>query len=159
MKTLKSLEKQIAKLEQHFHPIRDPNLILPLPVTDAVRNNLAPNERIVEDYYQDTGGETVMWEERVTTDPSDMGKDFPHGAWDRRRFDADYRRSHQVTHIVWERKTRAKTPATPNLKPKERIKAEESLDSVLAREEEYNSHTRESGEDTPSPSTSLLDGS
>jgi hypothetical protein len=117
--SLKNMEKQIAKLEKGFHPVHDPKIIVPEPLSDAARKKVKPNERIVEDYYQEPDGRTVIWKERITADPSDMGKDFPHGSWDRRILDAHYRRPGQITRIVCERKTRAVIPATQSLKIEE----------------------------------------
>src|ERR1700733_6675989 len=98
---LKNIEKQLAKLEKGFHPVHDPRIIISELLNDADRKNVKPNERIVEDYYQEPDGRTVIWKERITADPSDLGKDFPHGSWDRRELDAYYRRPHQITRIVW----------------------------------------------------------
>src|ERR1700735_4926867 len=139
-KNLKNVEKQIAKLEKGFYPVHDPNIIIPELLSDAARKNLKPNERIVEDYYQNADGGTVIWKERITADPSDMGKDFPHGCWDRRILDAIYRVPHQVTRTVWERKTRTVTPVTQSLRIEE-IKPpidDGSLERILAEEEEWN---------------------
>src|ERR1700683_281838 len=55
---LKNIEKQLAKLEKGFHPVHDPKIIIPEPLSDADRKNVKPNERIVEDYYQNADGGT-----------------------------------------------------------------------------------------------------
>ena len=138
--SLKNMEKQIAKLEKGFHPVHDPNIIVPERLSDADRKNVKPNERIVEDYYQEPDGRTVIWKERITADPSDMGKDFPHGSWDRRIFDAHHRHPGQITRIVCERKTRAIAKDKPqSVEIKEVAPIEiKSLFQILKEEEEGN---------------------
>jgi hypothetical protein len=138
--TFKSMEKQIAKLEQRFHPApQDPHNLYSETLDQATRDGLAPNERIVEDYYQDADGGTVISRERVTSDPSDTGKNIPHGRWDREKLYARFRHTY-IGGITWEKKTRV-VEGTQNLKVDEQIEANESLDSILGREEECDSPT------------------
>jgi hypothetical protein len=133
-KNLKTLEQQLVKLDQDFHRNHDPNLMFDVGVSQDVRDDLAPNERVVEDHFQNADGETVITLGRVTANPSDMGKDFAHGSWDRDRLYARFRHT-IINGISWERPQRV-IPAIQMLKPEEPIVAPESLDSILASEEE-----------------------
>jgi hypothetical protein len=65
------------------------------------RDALAQNERVVEDYYKNAAGETVIIAERISADPSDTAKDFPHGSWDPSYLYALNRNPPQYTGITW----------------------------------------------------------
>ena len=155
-KNLKSIEKQIAKLEQGFNRHQDPNLTFRESLGQAVHAGLAPNERIVEDYYQAADGITLITLERVTADPSDMGKDVPHGSWDHNKLYARFRHTPIRSICLREKSERLaggtqnpKVPATQSLKIEETkaLIGDESLDSILAREEECDSQTPWPGDD------------
>jgi hypothetical protein len=145
-KNLKSIEEQIAKLEQGFNRHHDPHLKFCHRLGQAVYAGLAPNERIVPDYYQAADGVTLITLERVTADPSDMGKDVPHGSWDHNKLYARFRHTH-ITSICLREKSERLTGGTQDPKVKEKLDTEESLDSILAREEECDIQTPWPGDD------------
>jgi hypothetical protein len=138
-KNLKSLERRIAKLGQVFHR-RNPNILCYDPVEQTVRDGLAPNERIVKDFYQDADGRAVITLERVTANPSDMGKDVPHGSWDRDKLYARFRHS-QIERIVWELPHR-EIPAIEKLELEKQTEPQEPLDSTLAGKGDGDSEPR-----------------
>ena len=111
--TLKNLTERLARLEQHFHPERDRRLILLMRLEPSEREGLKPNERIVEDQYEDGEGERVMTKQRITPDPSDIGLCFPKRHWSRRDLrdyseGSEYTRCHstQPIQITWLRARR-----------------------------------------------------
>lgn len=97
---LKHLQKQLAELHQDFHPPQPPGMVWTDALEQAERDGLAPDERIVEDYYLDAAGKEVIIKERISADPSDRAKDFPYGYWDPEYLDA-FNRSYKITGIVW----------------------------------------------------------
>jgi|SRR5580700_4262168 hypothetical protein len=103
---LKHLERQLAEMNQYLSPPH-PRGVLWMDVIDQnKREGLALDERIVEDYYEDADGEEVILVERITSDPSDKGKDFAHGSWDRRYLDAINRHPPIIDRIVVRKKRR-----------------------------------------------------
>jgi len=98
--TLKDLKRRVARLELLLSPLLRPGWVWVESLEPAERDGLATNERIVRDHYHDAAGETVMASERITGDPSDVGKRFPDGSWDRKSFDACKRHTENV-RVVW----------------------------------------------------------
>ncbi len=80
---LRNLEWRIAQLESCAVAQLIPGLAWIQPLDAELRNAMAPNERIVEDIYEDEEGHPLMISERITSDSSDLGWSYPHGAWDR----------------------------------------------------------------------------
>ena len=98
---LNNLEKQLAGLVERSSPPHPKGIVWTERLVQAERDDLAPDERIVEDYYDDAEGETVIIRERITAEPTDKGKDFKHGSWDRRYLDAINRHPPLIDRIVW----------------------------------------------------------
>jgi hypothetical protein len=97
----KQMEKEVAAMMRSLNPpFRG---LFSACLTPAERDGMGPEERIVEDYYDDENGEEVIVAERITADPSDEGQDFPHGTWDREYWDANPPR---IDRIVVRRKRR-----------------------------------------------------
>jgi hypothetical protein len=96
----KYFQRQLDALELALNPPDVRGLIWRLRLSQAP-DCLAPGKRIVEDYYTDTDGTSVIIAERITSDPSDKGKDYAHGSWDRKWLDSLNRHPHEVTGIVW----------------------------------------------------------
>jgi hypothetical protein len=95
---LKDLERRVTSLEQQMHPPLGRGLSWLLPLDAAKRNGLTPGQRIVEDDYENDEGETLMSVERITSDPSDIGKRFLDGSWNRKAFE-QYVRSQPMGDI------------------------------------------------------------
>ena len=68
----------------------------------AERAGLTPEQRIVQDHYEDAEKELVMIRERITSDPCDIGLCFPEGTWSRGAI-RQYRESarYPPTKIIW----------------------------------------------------------
>jgi hypothetical protein len=98
--TPKAIEARIANLQHRFQPPLDPDGRFEQRLGQAVHNSLAPNERVVEDCYQDIDGETVVTLERVTVNPTDLGKYFPDGSWDREKITRRFRHATYTVRIV-----------------------------------------------------------
>jgi hypothetical protein len=71
---LNNLEKQLAGLVERSSPPHPKGIVWTERLVQAERDGLAPDERIVEDYYDDAEGETVIIRERITAEPTDKGK-------------------------------------------------------------------------------------
>jgi hypothetical protein len=99
----KDFGKQVAALEAAYRPPHYGGLIWDY-LEEAEGSVLGPNERIVEDYFQDAAGKTVIIAERISADPSDPAKDYPHGSWDPRYLDALNRNPPQYDGITWRTK-------------------------------------------------------
>ena len=105
----KKMDKQLAELERLFQPTHPRGIVWTDFLGQAEHDGLAPDERIVEDYFDDSDGDTVIITERITDDASDEGKDFLHGTWDRKRLDAINRSpARMVLRIVLKKKRRSK---------------------------------------------------
>jgi hypothetical protein len=63
-----------------------PGLVWRILLEPAEHAGLAPGQRIVEDRYQKGEGKlnVVMTWERITSEPSDMGKTYLDGQWSRK---------------------------------------------------------------------------
>jgi hypothetical protein len=103
----KPLEKQFAEMGQYSSPPHPRGIVWMEPLDQAKHDGLAPHERIVEDYCDDADEETVIIAERITADPSDKGKDFAHGTWDRKYLDAINRHPPIIDSIIWRTKRRS----------------------------------------------------
>ena len=79
---LKEFEKRVAALEVRFCAPRTPGIVLMETLDSIKRAGLGPGQQIVEDSYLDAAGKTVMIRERITQNPSDLGKWFLDGSWD-----------------------------------------------------------------------------
>ena len=104
---LKNLEKQLAGLVERSSPPHPKGVVWTESLEQADRDVLAPGERIVEDYYDDADGETLIIKERITADPADKGKDFKHGSWDRKYLDALNRQHPTIDGVVWRTERRS----------------------------------------------------
>ena len=71
------------------------------------RDGLAAGQRVVEDYFDDADGETLIITERITVDDSDEGYDYPHGTWDRKRLDAIMRAPLRIDGVCWKEDRRS----------------------------------------------------
>jgi len=69
----KNLERRLARLEQRLCPPFNPRLVWVRSLDQAGSDGGAPTERIVEDYYDNAAGETVVIMKRIPSDPSDVG--------------------------------------------------------------------------------------
>ena len=98
---LKNLEKQLAGLAGRSSPPHPKGIMWTESIGQADRDGLAPGERIVKDYYDDADGEALIMRERITAEPTDKGKDFKHGSWDRKYLDAINRHPPLIDRIVW----------------------------------------------------------
>jgi hypothetical protein len=98
---LKNLEKQLAGLKRRLSPPHPHGLVWMDRLEKAEHDGRALDERVVEDRYFDADGETVIIADRITADPSDKGKDFPDGSWDRKYLDAFNRHPPPISGIVW----------------------------------------------------------
>ena len=97
----KKMDKQLAELDQVFRPAFPRRAVCGEPLGQKERDGLAEGERIVEDYFDDADGETLIITERVTADDSDEGYDYPHGTWDPKRLDAIMRANFELNRLVW----------------------------------------------------------
>lgn len=104
--TLRQLERRIDKLAQRLCPPVVRGLIWRIVLEPAVLAGLGPEQRIVEDQYEDAEGSLVMTWERVTSDPSDIGQCFPYRFWNSealKEFAECNRHPTQDIEITWKR--------------------------------------------------------
>jgi hypothetical protein len=97
---LKHLEKQLAGLAGRLSPPHPKGMVWTDALDQAKHDGLVPGERIVEDYYLNAAGETVIIKERISADFSDTAKDLPHGSWDQKYLD-DFNRNYEIRGIGW----------------------------------------------------------
>ena len=84
-RALVDLQRRIGRLEPPGSPALNPRLVWVETVDPEERNSMSPNDRIVEDFFLNEKARPVMICERITNNPSDVGKEFPNGSWDRSR--------------------------------------------------------------------------
>jgi hypothetical protein len=82
---LVALQLRIVRLEQIGSPAWIPGLVWIETLDPTERNAMSPDDRIVEDFYLNEKGSSVMICERMTHDLSDVGREFADGSWDRSR--------------------------------------------------------------------------
>jgi hypothetical protein len=95
------MDRQLAELEQMFHPPYPRGKVLRVFLGQEERDSLGPDDKIVEDHFEDAQGATVIRAQRIAADPSDGGKDYPHGCWNPKYLDANIRHPQQITGIVY----------------------------------------------------------
>lgn len=100
------MEKEVAAMKRRLYPHSLRGLIS-ISLTPAERDGMAPGERIVEDYCDDENGNELIMMERITDDPADKGKDYPHGTWDREYWEGF---PPQIDGIVLRKKRRSIQP-------------------------------------------------
>jgi hypothetical protein len=98
---LKEFEKRVAALEVRFCAPRSPGLVFTQPLDPAERAGLGPGQRIVEDHYLDAAGKKAMTRERITENPSDLGKRFLDGSWDSLYLDRWKIGPKESIRVVW----------------------------------------------------------
>lgn len=81
--SLSQVEKIIAKLEKASRPPWDDRFVLSRGLHPEARARFTAGQRIVEDHYENEEGKLVMTQERITDDPSDVGKTIPRQFWGR----------------------------------------------------------------------------
>jgi hypothetical protein len=109
---IKELQKQLDRLQmerKRLYPGRDRRLYCSLSLDEEERAGLRPGQRIVEDQYEDAKGDLVMTMERITAEPSDIGKCFPFRYWNRKALTSfreleEYARHNavEVEGVSWE---------------------------------------------------------
>jgi hypothetical protein len=108
---IKELQKQLDRLQmvrKRLYPGRG-HLVWIVSLNEMTHND-PRGHRIVEDQYEDAEGKLVMTMERLTLEPSDIGKCFPFKYWNRTalkvfREHEEYGRHHapKVPELTWRR--------------------------------------------------------
>ena len=100
-RALVELQRRIVRLEQIGSPAWIPGLVWIETLDPTERNAMSPDDRIVEDFYLNEKGSSVMICERMTNELSDVGKNFPDGSWDRSRLPST---CGPVKGVIWTRR-------------------------------------------------------